>query len=709
MKSRYKRFNKKGFTLIELIVTIAILALLVLLALPRMMGYVDRANTAQIVNDIKVAEEKVLEHLIDSDDLSVIGVQSELNEIEGYKVYSKEGKINDGDIEIEEINWKLNEAFIGKEVSSNLGGVFYSNDNGSVILYTEEEEEDIDRSVSYTELTKYKDVKLKSFDGENLGSMKYKDDNKEIKFYGLNDKALDGDESTYHRSPGIITWDGNLTHQEITITGKGDERIVPSYSSSLLLRFLDENNEIVPEASTNKNSVKIAGYSNIETNKVVVPEGATKMELYSSNPILGPNADVYEVSISNNKERPKNAKIQSRTDSHSILMSWDTTNRAIITNDSGFHLYIKGNEAYLTPESFTNGKYKILLIDENGNGQEYNHTVNYENLLLSMKYEDILLSTVNNDRLAFDSDENTYSKKIEYVQLKPGAAHREITITGRGDQKTIGQWSSNLLVEFLDENNEVVPEAYTNKNYVKIAGYSKFETNKVLVPEGATKMRLYPSNPTYAPVIEVNEISISDTYKRPSKVKIVSKANNSNILFEWDGGTRTVVKENGKIIANTRDKSIILPPRSFNDNVYNFIVVDENGDGQEIKSVVKGDSLLLVTDDYSYQVFDNKLETFSEGSGILKLNKNLMPNKISITGRGNSRITDTGSLRARFKDDAGNIINEASTNKGYVTVGTVSKVGTVELTVPEGATQLEIYSSNSTYPKIEVYEISATR
>lgn len=45
--------NKKGFTLIELIVVIAVLGIIVLLATPKFIGYVEDAKVAQIKNDIK--------------------------------------------------------------------------------------------------------------------------------------------------------------------------------------------------------------------------------------------------------------------------------------------------------------------------------------------------------------------------------------------------------------------------------------------------------------------------------------------------------------------------------------------------------------------------------------------------------------------------------------------------------------------------------
>jgi len=60
--------NKKGFTIIELIVVMAIIGVLVLLAMPKFMGYTEKARLTEIKSDIKQIENASERYYIDKED-----------------------------------------------------------------------------------------------------------------------------------------------------------------------------------------------------------------------------------------------------------------------------------------------------------------------------------------------------------------------------------------------------------------------------------------------------------------------------------------------------------------------------------------------------------------------------------------------------------------------------------------------------------------
>ena len=62
---RAKLKNSKGFTLIEMLVVVAIIGILVLLALPSYLGYIKDANVATMQADIRVLESAALVSNID--------------------------------------------------------------------------------------------------------------------------------------------------------------------------------------------------------------------------------------------------------------------------------------------------------------------------------------------------------------------------------------------------------------------------------------------------------------------------------------------------------------------------------------------------------------------------------------------------------------------------------------------------------------------
>lgn len=54
-KLREKSKNKKGFTLVELIVVLVILAILIAMLVPALTGYIDKANEKKVMAEAKLA------------------------------------------------------------------------------------------------------------------------------------------------------------------------------------------------------------------------------------------------------------------------------------------------------------------------------------------------------------------------------------------------------------------------------------------------------------------------------------------------------------------------------------------------------------------------------------------------------------------------------------------------------------------------------
>lgn len=126
--------TKKGFTLIELIVVMAVIGILVLLAAPKFMGFTQRAKETQIIHDVKVAENAVTEHLVKNNELpstwkNVATDELNLFATEG-KVYSREGLSSE--VEDEELYKQVDAQFLSQRINTDLKGKFYTNKEGTV-------------------------------------------------------------------------------------------------------------------------------------------------------------------------------------------------------------------------------------------------------------------------------------------------------------------------------------------------------------------------------------------------------------------------------------------------------------------------------------------------------------------------------------------------------------------------------------------------
>lgn len=120
---------KAGFTLIELIVVMAIIAILVLLAAPRFLNKTQQAKDTKITNDIKVVESLVEEYLIKHDKLD--STWTEKMPVAGDNLYDTTGPLGTSGT-VEAGSYRLLDSEILEPANTQLGGKFYGNDKGRV-------------------------------------------------------------------------------------------------------------------------------------------------------------------------------------------------------------------------------------------------------------------------------------------------------------------------------------------------------------------------------------------------------------------------------------------------------------------------------------------------------------------------------------------------------------------------------------------------
>lgn len=126
--------NKKAFTILELIVVIAVIGILVLLAMPSFSGYVEKAHLSHIKNDTKVAENVMDDKLIHKDKLPVdweyVTDEYLTNVAKEDRLYETRGLVN---VEkgIQTTNGEFARLPDGT-FNTRLKGSFYSNQGGKV-------------------------------------------------------------------------------------------------------------------------------------------------------------------------------------------------------------------------------------------------------------------------------------------------------------------------------------------------------------------------------------------------------------------------------------------------------------------------------------------------------------------------------------------------------------------------------------------------
>ncbi|WP_353096125.1 BspA family leucine-rich repeat surface protein [Tissierella praeacuta] len=267
--------NKRGFTLIELIVVIAIIGVLVLIATPKILNYTVEAREARIKHDIKVAENEVEIYLIKNEALPnswsyVDGNILEQAKSDG-KLYDRNGLVTDeieGAFNIFTIPVYADEVFGRqyKEISNDFidskeKGKFYVSEVNSKVYYVDVKMEGTkpeDSNVKYTLATDA------DFSGAKNGLFKYTgtDEYVEIPHF------INGVEVTSYASmfsntsvKGVKSTNPNITYMS--------NMFYNSKATELDLSELDTSNVIdMGSMFMGSQATKIIGLDGLDTSKV---------------------------------------------------------------------------------------------------------------------------------------------------------------------------------------------------------------------------------------------------------------------------------------------------------------------------------------------------------------------------------------------------------------------------------------------------------
>lgn len=151
--------NKQGFTLIELVVVMIIIGILVLLAAPRFLRYIEKARYTNIINDTRATETVALPSMVKNHMKLPEGTKVDekadlIEEIRERRTYGKDGLILMGDEEFNPDVGRLSEIrgeetlgrfykldkkdYVRPETRTRLKGEFYIAYDGTVIYVSEE-------------------------------------------------------------------------------------------------------------------------------------------------------------------------------------------------------------------------------------------------------------------------------------------------------------------------------------------------------------------------------------------------------------------------------------------------------------------------------------------------------------------------------------------------------------------------------------------
>ena len=462
--------NKKGFTLIELVVIIAVLAIIVTIGMPRLLGQTKEANLTKLKHDARIVQDASDRYYVDHNDWP-------------YLLDENGNKIIIDDPERVEIIYKVQDFD-----ESNLG----TDPNQNIVLY----EIDFDKLKPYIRRLDSNPLYFVAARGNPDFGVTVLDPRADytkeriskgyvgeppVEFVGLDPEVASPDNpAEFDIYDGYtISWDGDLDNKALNIV------IYAGYGyyqgTRVEVYFQDDAGndlEVLDLGSGMRDYLVVYShlYGKTYHFKVAIPEGARQVtfkKIYSMPAYL---RGFYLEEVTKNPS--KVTDVSSTSTDHSITLILDHVSedfeRAAIFKDGKFIGFSNGKTFIDKPlYSASTHEYEIQAIDKYGN--------------LSHEKVKYTASTLTPDVIfrgltpaAFDRDPSTISTIEGIVTWEGDLSGKKVRINLKG-----GSYTPTAHLYIRDKDNNILKTITVNRSDRKA---------DIVIPPEATNMYFYPRN-----------------------------------------------------------------------------------------------------------------------------------------------------------------------------------------------------------------------
>lgn len=325
-----KLYSKRGFTIIELIVVIAVLGILVLLAAPKFLGYLEKSEITNIQNDTKVVENLVTVKM--STDKYVkesepVAVNSLLDLAYEGKLFDLKGKVTNIDGAGKKETYSKVSDGVLKDSGTKLDGTFYLGSGGTVYYENKNPLGEIPNEMFYI-------AKDSDFSGTSDGTFRYIGENLEVRIPNvIKGVAVTSYNKMFEYSPvtKVISNNHNITNMDSMFTG--------AEADTLDLSRLDTSNVTTMHYMFADSEMTSIDVSNFDTSKVT-----TMFAMFGTSKVNKFDVSSFDTSkVTNMKWMFTGAKADTLD-----LSSFDMSN--VVNTDSMFY-YSKPTTGYARTEA----------------------------------------------------------------------------------------------------------------------------------------------------------------------------------------------------------------------------------------------------------------------------------------------------------------------------------------------------------------------